>query len=353
MLLMVLVAYIHGFNVNLFFRGEEGNEIAWGLRFFENFISDGVCRVAVPMFFAISGYLASFKIKDFGHLQHWEMLKKRIASLVIPYFTVSFLGILLVIVLLLIPISKPYFNNFSLHAPLRRWLIIWILSPVPFQLWFIRFLWIYFMAFPLFYFGLKYGKWFFLLALGYFWSNYSLQDRMHISKLEVEGAFFFSLGIFFAIHKFTLEVKISKSLFFLLLLFWLAWTAHRTYLLLEPGSQYFDLVHYSIIGITLSGFFLFWFSYDLLPPSVQNNAWLEKNAPYSIGIFLLHEPFLTIIKKLFIKTFGMSNSSLLISFLLAPAIAFFGALFLARILHRQLPGFYNFLTGNRAPQKAA
>jgi hypothetical protein len=49
----------------------------------------------------------------------------------------------------------------------------------------------------------------------------------------------------------------------------------------------------------------------------------------------------------------MSNSSLLISFLLAPAIAFFGALFLARILHRQLPGFYNFLTGNRAPQKAA
>ena len=61
-LLMVLVAFIHGYNINIRLSGAGNHEISYWLQFLENFITDGICRVAVPMFFAISGYLACYKI---------------------------------------------------------------------------------------------------------------------------------------------------------------------------------------------------------------------------------------------------------------------------------------------------
>ncbi len=198
--LMILVAYIHGFNLNLFMQGEGGKPIADWLRFLENAVSDGFCRVAVPMFFAISGYLATIKITAFSPDIHREMLRKRLGSLVVPYLLVSFFGILLVVVLLLVPWSKPFFNNFSISSPLSRWIRIWLFSPVPFQLWFIRFLWFYFMMYPLLYFAVKYGKWLFMIFMLWFWSDFLTQFRMQMEKLEVEGMVFFCMGIFLEVN---------------------------------------------------------------------------------------------------------------------------------------------------------
>jgi peptidoglycan/LPS O-acetylase OafA/YrhL len=347
---MILVAYIHGYNLNLFIAGETEKPIADWLRFLENAVSDGFCRVAVPMFFAISGYLASAKIMVFSPDIHREMLKKRLVSLVVPYLFVSLLGILLVVVLLLLPWSKPYFNNFSLSSPFSHWLKIWIVSPVPFQLWFLRFLWFYFLMYPLLYFGVKYGKWLFMIFMLWFWSDFLIQYRMNMQKLEVEGMVFFSIGIFLAVHRKPIGYRIRPIVFFIAFALWMVWIGWRTGLLIQPEKDHYA-VHYHILGITFSGFFLFWFGYDFLPQSLRNSTWLKINAPYSIGVFLLHEPALTILKKLIIKAMGMNDLSLFISFLAAPAIAFMAALFLAKEIHRTIPAFYGLLTGNRAPRE--
>jgi peptidoglycan/LPS O-acetylase OafA/YrhL len=349
-LLMILVAYIHGFNLNLYFKGEGRGEISFWLQFFENFVSDGFCRVAVPMFFAISGYLASLKIEKFDFGIQAQMLRKRLRSLVLPYLLVSLSGILLVVVLLSIPASKPYFNNFSLSQPISSWIKVWIISPVPFQLWFIRFLWIYFLLYPLLYHGVKFGKWIFILFLIWIWSDISWQNLLFMHKMEIEGMLFFCLGIYFAVHKIPLEFQIKPSYFYILLFLWLGWIAYRTNLLINPAKDHYA-VHYNILAITFSGFFLFWFSYDFLPESIRKSKWLRENAPYSIGVFLLHEPGLTILKKIMIKLIGMNDLSLFLSFIFSPAISFLAALYVAKKLNINFPKFYNLLTGNRAPKE--
>ncbi len=345
---MILVAYIHGYNLNLFFRDESGQPLAEWLIFLENAVSDGLCRVAVPLFFAISGYLAALKLKEPDFLSHWQMIKKKWQSLAIPYLLVSLGGILLVVVLLLIPWSKPYFNHFSLSAPITQWLNVWILSPVPFQLWFIRFLWLYFLMFPLLYFGVQYGKWLFMLFLIWFWSDHAWQNELNMHKMEVEGMLFFCLGIFIAIHKIPVEFRVRPWLLIVAFALWTAWIAWRTAILIQPQKDHY-VVHYNILGITFTGLFLCWIAYDYLPESLRNSEWLRKNAPYSIGVFLLHEPALTILKKLMIKGIGMNDLSLFVSYITAPALAFAGALFISKKLHQSIPGFYNLITGNRAP----
>ena len=108
-LLMVLIVFIHGFNVNISFGDKTSGGSAYWIQFLESFMSDGFCRVAVPMFFAISGYLASLNFADgFSMAKYLIMIRKRVKTLLIPYLVVSFLGICFVVLLQQIPFSSAF-----------------------------------------------------------------------------------------------------------------------------------------------------------------------------------------------------------------------------------------------------
>ena len=349
-LLMVLVAFIHGYNINIRLGGAGNHEISYWLQFLENFITDGICRVAVPMFFAISGYLACYKINgNFTWKWYKDLQIRKFYSLVIPYLAVSFLGIALVVILQLIPFSKPFFNNYSTEkTSFGQWIFVWLVSPVPFQLWFIRFLWQYFLLFPFFFFGVKYFKVLFIVGLAFLWGYHPLHATLHLSKIEIEGAFFFALGTFISIHGINLNYKISKTSFWLMAISWCFWVAFRTQLLLEIPKDH-NAIHYNIIGITIFGFFVFWFAYDLIARYIEPNKWFIANAGFSFGVFLFHEPCLTIIKKIAIKSMGVNDLSLLLAYLITPLIAFLLALYFSRFLANYSKQLYGFLTGNRIP----
>jgi peptidoglycan/LPS O-acetylase OafA/YrhL len=278
------------------------------------------------------------------------MLKKRIFTLGFPYLLISAFGIATVVVLQLIPFSRPYFNNFSIEkSEFGDWLYVWLVTPVPFQLWFIRFLVFYFIFYPIIYFGVKYFKILFLLLLIYFWASDTWQSLTGITKIEYEGAVFFATGIFAAIHRIPLKVKIQGLTMAGIFLVWMGWVAYRTDLLFVRPIEHYGL-HYHILGITFVGFILFWFGYDSVSEKLHNSRWLQNNAAFSFGIFLFHEPALTIIKKLEIKLLGLNETTLLIAFFTAPIIAFLGSLWFSKLLAGHFPKAYSIITGNRNPK---
>jgi len=347
-LLMFMVVYIHGYNLNVKISSVGNETVAIWLKFFETFISDGVCRVAVPMFFAISGYLACVKIRDkFTWAWYANLLKKKFFSLLVPFLMVSALGIFLVVILQLIPFSKPYFNNFNLSkTTFGEWIFIWLVTPVSFQLWFIRFLCHYFLIFPVLFFMVRYFKVVFIILLCVIWSLYSIHHYLYLSKIELEGLTFFSIGLLFSILNITPQLKVNSIFLIFLIILWLGWISFRTYYLIYFPFEH-NIIHFNIIAITLVGFFLFWLLYDSFHSSFQGNKWFQKNVSYAIGVFLFHEPFLTIVKKMTIKLLGMNDLSLLFSFLISPMIAFFFALHFSKFLETKLKPLYLILTGNR------
>ncbi len=350
-LLMILVAFIHGYNVNLKFSdGEQFSPALW-LQFVEGFVSDGICRVAVPMFFAISGYLATQSLKgEFNTRIYGKILRKRFSSLMVPYLSVSALGIATVVILQIIPFSRPFFNNFSLGSTtFSKWIWIWLVSPVPYQLWFLRFLCIYFLLYPVIYFLAKYLKLIFILALLYFWSSFGLQQQIGVTKIEVEGLLFFSIGVFAATSQMNLLYRMPSKTFFLLLAVWTFWVGYRTWINIVPELFDHYAVHYHLIGFTSLGFVLFWFLYDEMEPIIARSSWIKEYSNYSFGIFLFHEPCLTIAKKILVRIGASNDTTLLLTFLLAPVLGFGFGLLLSRMLFRFTPLFYSFLTGNRKP----
>lgn len=85
---MILVVFLHSYNL-----GEEIIEQSSSKKgfvfFVQYFISQGIARIAVPMFFLISGYLFFFLKKGTFFNGYILSLQKKIKSLVLPFFLVN------------------------------------------------------------------------------------------------------------------------------------------------------------------------------------------------------------------------------------------------------------------------
>lgn len=375
-LLMILVACIHGYNYNLSFTDQAASKASSWLSFIQHFSSDGFCRIAVPVFFAVSGYLASESIRRKLDLPAYAgLLRKRIFSLLIPYLLVSAAGLALVFLLQLLPASRPFFIHYSLeHISLSELLRMWLLDPVPFPLWFIRFLLNYFLFFPVLYFGVRFLREAFLFAamLAWMWpflyhqfgiwkitfslctflfcllSGTDFTPYLPTQKNELEGLFFFTLGIYASIHRIPLIMQAGKKWLLWLLPVWLCWVAYRSLLVLQdfPAQM---AIHYHQVAFTLAGSILIWYLYDFFAADLDRLQWLRRFSTYSVGVFLFHEPLLTILKKGLVRIGGGGDFSLLLSFLISPVLAFLGALWFSVYLARWFPAVYRLFTGNRSP----
>lgn len=373
--LLFLVVYIHGYNENLRFSDQPGFAPSMWLQIFERFISDGICRVAVPLFFAISGFLACESIgKTASFSVFASILKKRFYSLFTPYILWSASGICLVIFLQLFPFSKSFFNNYALnnYRP-KDWAHILFLAPVPYQLWFIRFLMDYFIIFPLLYFAIRYLREIIILLLFSLWAfpflynlpgnfnkaltgistlfyfiiNQTFPGSVPMTKMELEGLFFFSFGIYVSLHGRNWMVKRLRFLPLLIVfLGWIFWIFYRTNLTIHHPFLHYE-IHYHQVAFTFFGVLITWYLFDYFNKLKIANSFLASYSSFSFSVFLIHEPLLTILKKSLVRLLGPGDFSLLGAFLLAPLAAFFTSLILSIFLAEKLPHIYGFFTGNR------
>lgn len=169
-------------------------------------------RIAVPMFFFISGYLFFANFPQWSWSKYKDKLQSRVYTLLIPYILWNFLPILFCIIRDLI--SQCSWQQGLMHLQQYSFLSFIINSvdaetnifrwpsyssyPLNFPLWFLRDLIIVCILTPLIYYFIKKTK---IGILIVFAIGYLLNISIPIPGFSFISLFFFSTGAYFAIAK--------------------------------------------------------------------------------------------------------------------------------------------------------
>lgn len=330
---------------------------AYGLKIL---LTEGVCRIAVPAFFLISGYLF------FVNLEKWDReiwlgkMKRRFHTLLIPYIIWNLVGIAYLCV-------SPYVganveNPESLLSVFqdRGWLrLFWdsnrvmeqwnpptinILGyamhngmPANTPLWFIRDLIVINLFSPLIYVFVKNTKQYGLWVLGIL---FLLNIWVPIEGFSIIGFFFYSLGTYCAIFSKGMAEPFKK---FSPLAYVLA-VALLSGLLVTFGrhwSAQYIIRCFQIVGV-ISIFNIATIC------SKDGDSLVTRLADSSFFIYASHIFLLTAIAFILSKIMpGSSQLPLAINYLLAPALTIVMCVGVYKILKRVCPIFLSFICGNR------
>ena len=308
--------------------------------FSQTLISQVVARIAVPLFFLISGFLF-FRGKHLTSSIFTQKIKSRFSTLVVPYF----LWNIIVFVLFLLIQNTPIFSNFShgnvpdlLKSDIHVWLNYFFYSPIATQFWFIRDLIILVLLSPLWYVSIKYLKYFLLVCFVGFWL---INPSYRFINLNYEGLLFFYFGAYLSYHK--LNPILRKQWFIILSILYVSLS------LLDTIGYIYDYQYsYQFHKISLLfGILLFVnISYRLRDGKLSNI--LLQLSPYSFILFALHEPFMSFVKRILSLYFSYHNDfKLFMIYTLTVLITIAVSVIIILILKKILPKFYNLLSGNR------
>lgn len=337
---IIFVLYIH-------YRFQP-NEIM-GMAYYDKiqlFTSEMIGRCAVPLFYLISGYLFFMKVPD-GVKSIGRKIRKRIKSLLIPYFIGCVFFVIFYSFVALLPWTSNLINSSSSIMPLfqKPYSIILISIfydggtgyPCAFQLWFLRDLILIVATSPLWYLCLKHLKWGFVAVV------------FVLTYFDVPHVPFYSLFWFVLGGQLT-KVKIemggngrTKVAIFGLFLF----------LIISIIQLFFpDIINWSLlrIPIILLGIIGAWGLYDVVLGkdfSLSRHQWLGIACQFTFFIYLFHEPTLNIVRKLIVVVLGKNEFGYMSSYLISPWIFTVCAVFAGLLFRKYLPRVYDVCTGGR------
>ncbi|MEG2068033.1 MAG: acyltransferase family protein [Tannerellaceae bacterium] len=333
--LIIIVLYIHsGFH-------DYPHEIQ-GMPF-NHYLQEGISgmigRCAVPLFYAISGFLF-FLNTDKGIKSVYLKMKKRVRTLLVPFIIAALFFPVIVILMDFIPFAGQFMNNnsFTKNLDLPFFTIVKSLfykvtngtTPWAFHLWFLRDLILTIILSPILYLTRKYVGGITLIIL-LFLLNFTQQDIVPAYAL-----FWFMCGSKFLDKISTLRTKWIPISFIILSILELSF----------PSDKW----QYTTIPIISLGVVSIWTVYD---KTVSTKFKLEQNKPlfiacqYTFFIYLFHEPTLNIIRKLLVCAIGKTSLGFAATYLLSPWIFVFFFVLLGIVLKRIIPKAYNLCTGGR------
>ena len=341
--LIVGVVFIHAYSTTV---GLSGGEIGVNQPnlisdFVRNFISQGIARVAVPLFFLMSGYLF-FAGFEYSRESYALKLKSRTKTLLIPFIFWNIATLMVIALAQTIPATSVFFSgknslisSFGAYDYLNA-IIGFTRKPIAYQFWFIRDLIILVLFVPLIKVAVKFAPLPFFGLLLLYW----LIGSWPVSAPSSEALLFFSAGVYFG--------STQKSLFYLddfgpiivgLCLAIFAIDAITV-------SQWFNPYLHKI-GIVL-GISAALFLTKLVAQHEKLVILISSLSGASFFVYAVHEPFLTIIKKISYKML-LPESSFVILFLyfLNPIITIAVAVVVYRGLVRVAPRFISIVTGGR------
>ena len=137
------------------------------------FFSELIGRIAVPLFFFISGFLFFYRSKEFSLSVYRHKLKNRGRSILLPYLFWNLMIISYSILIQTIPGLSSSTNQLMDMYSLTDWLdAFWSINggcPICYQFWFLRDLIVMILFSPLIYILVKYFRWFSVFVLGVLW----------------------------------------------------------------------------------------------------------------------------------------------------------------------------------------
>jgi surface polysaccharide O-acyltransferase-like enzyme len=342
--LIVGVVFIHAYQISAVPTSEVLNieECNLLFNFIRNFISQGVARISVPMFFLISSILffrnLKFTLSGFASKIH-----ARVQTLLLPFLFWNILTFVLFLILQFFPITQVFFSgsvpkianltvwdNFSLILGIGR-------TPISYQFWFIRDLMLLICVAPFLFLIAQHAYKLPLLILIIFWG---LDLEWPLYAPSTEAALFFFIGAVISVKNIDLfkcdkfgDFAIFGYIFFAFMdtIFfgkYLGPYLHKiaicvgmvALLYLTALVVQIESLKYSLIRLSRSSFF----------------------------IYATHEPILTIVKKVTFKIITPNNSILLLTlYFLIPLTVLVFLLQLNKFFIRFFPNLTKIISGGR------
>jgi surface polysaccharide O-acyltransferase-like enzyme len=298
-------------------------------------LSDGVARLAVPIFFLMAGFFL------YGHgawssATYLEKLKARAWTLLLPMVLWNALSLGLFAAAQAHPATARYFSGSTVIAnfgPMDYGNALLGVSalPIAHQFWFIRDLIVMVIVSPLLLLAVKAAPKVTLALMASLW----LLTAKPYPIPAPEAALFFSVGLFCRARGLSL-FSLDGHARFLLWPYLLLLLATPAYLGQPYGLALRKLE--IALGVPVA----LWLT-GLGSPSGKARAFLLRFAAASFFIFAAHEPLLTIVKKLLPSVI----SAPLAVYLLAPVIVIVTLLLSHAALHKLSPRLMRLLAGSR------
>jgi len=351
---MFLLVFVHGYNLNLSYLQPWTipGETLTATSFTEYWLANGLFRFRIPMLFIISGYLFAMSDKK----PYKQRSAKRVRTLLYPYLIWSAVGLLLTFMLEIFPYSRhivaethmmqidesrSLLHQYHWYEVLARW----IFFPVSYQLWFIRVLLIYNLAYPALRWCVlhRIAKWIFFSVVILLWLA-----TAGFVLIEGEGLLFFSLGIWMQKTNFNIDEPNKwlqpKLWFFVFIVFSIAktWLAFKVpFNGIEPLLL---LLHKLVV---LSGLVCAWYGCNALVNWCMNKRWFVWLSAFSFMIYVLHAPLVVYATKAVFMQINSWYAYRITTFILLPLCLIILSVVLGALLRRFLPGMYSFVTGGR------
>jgi len=354
---MVLLVFVHGYNM------QERFLQPWTLPgepfsvsgFIEYFLANGIFRFRIPMLFIISGYL--FAMHD--DRPYKSRAGKRFRTLFLPYLIWSALGLLFTYCLELFPWSRALvsgshvvqIDNTRMLLHDYKWyelVVRWILLPVPYQLWFIRVLFIYNLAYPWIRWCVmnRTGRWIFFSFAVLLWLA-----TINVGLIEGEGLLFFSLGIWMQKNSFNIESPSSPLKPALWGIVFVVFAFIKTVLAFKGqqvlGGATFPILTLMHKMVVLSGLIACWYGLDPIAGWCMKRPWFTWLSAFAFIIYAMHTPLVAYAITPFLTLIEPLPAFHLVTFILLPVIIIIFCITTGFFLRLLLPKIYSTLTGGR------
>ncbi len=350
---IALVLFVHGYNLQETYLTPFSlvHERLTFTTFTEYLFANGLLRFRIPMLFAISGYIFSIQDKK----RYGVRVKKRFQTLVIPYLIWSAVGLFITFALQSAEPTAAIVREAALdqlgdnrpYAEMgwRELLHRWLLAPPSFQLWFIRSLFVYNLAYPLFRWGVLKAP---IPTFSILFLLWITMARLPLA--EGQGMFFFALGIWLQKRSVPLDRPPSWFSHYLAWLFFAGLCVIRTFIAFEfeamTGPLYWSMMLLYVVAVS-AGVMAVWFSFDPVVNWLMHKKWFVWSTAFSFFIYGLHIPLLAYFTTYLLRSLNHYPGYRLGIYLLAPSVILLFCIGTGALLRRALPRTYRVMTGGR------
>jgi surface polysaccharide O-acyltransferase-like enzyme len=347
--LIIGVVFIHSYNSTVGLSGGDVGVSQPGLvvDFLRNFISQGLARVAVPLFFLMSGYLFFYGFK-WSKESYWAKLRTRIRTLLIPFLFWNIATLLVFALAQSIPATQIYFSGknpriegFSSFDYLNA--IIGLTGdPIAYQFWFVRDLIILVLLAPFVSITNKVAPFPFLSIVLMCW----LVQSWPVLAPSSEASLFFSLGAYLGSRERNLFVgdKFGK----IIVLLYVTLVTFDAFSINESFNLYLHKLGI-ILGILAALF--------LTKPVAKTQSLrtlLLRLGSASFFVYATHEPLLMILKKVLYKVISPDTSYLILAlYFFIPIVILVFTVVVYFVLAGLAPRFVSIVTGGRVNERLA
>lgn len=305
--LIVLITFAHSYS------GVRGGYTLWGdgwdtYEVLKIVVSQTLCKVAMPTFFVMSGYLFFANVTEWNAKTYLGKLRRRVKTLLIPYIVWN-----LLMAIKLRTFSLNIFWAFWTEAGKQ---IDWLgheqlmTAPANMPLWFLRDLMVMALLSPIIYIGIrKMGGWLLMILTPLYLSGVCA----FIPGFSAYAIYFFTLGSFLGVRKMHIVetcMKFEKPSYILAIIFGLAMICTFRTTVFSSLMLFFRLA--GMVAV-------FCLAKRLLLCTNKRIPQMACDASYFV--YLVHYVFFfAFIDTAFFSLFGTSNPSMCIHYLACPLL---------------------------------